>query len=251
VVSFFFFNVNYYPLPPTKTRHCLQCPKVERYSIEKITWSSEHWQSWNTLKQKYYAINKTKRHKFLRSKTPIIVVLWFTSSLGFTSKNDLNALYGSRIGFPSSFLKSWQTWSFLVRFPRLCRACSLWKWGYKSWIARCISPLGCVSSVNGRLSKDSLLRPSLMNCILSSQFIDTIRKERHCALQVHLAHRWQTFSHFARRFFAKVLLPVPGMYEIKELEDSPDNQTFASISQRISSGIPWFINNLNLAHLAR
>jgi len=27
------------------------------------------------------------------------------------------------------------------------------------------------------------------------------------------------------------------MYEMKELEDSPDNQTFASISQRISSGI--------------
>jgi len=34
-----------------------------------------------------------------------------------------------------------------------------------------------------------------------------------------------------RRFFAKVLLLVPGMYEMKELEDSPDNQTFASISQ--------------------
>jgi hypothetical protein len=26
-----------------------------------------------------------------------------------------------------------------------------------------------------------------------------------------------------------VLLPVPGMYEIKELEDSPYNRTFASI----------------------
>jgi len=74
-----------------------------------------------------------------------------------------------------------------------------------------------------------------MNCILSSRFIDTIPKEQHVALQVHLA---QTFSRFARRFFAKVLLPIPGMYEMKELEDSPDNQTFASISQRISSGIP-------------
>jgi hypothetical protein len=77
-----------------------------------------------------------------------------------------------------------------------------------------------------------------MNCILSSQFIDTIPKERHCALQVHLAHQWQTFSHFARCFFAKVLLLIPSMYEMKELKDSPDNQTFASISQRISSGIP-------------
>jgi len=37
----------------------------------------------------------------------------------------------------------------------------------------------------------------------------------------------------------------------QELEDSLDNRTFASISQRISSGILWFINNLNLAHLAR
>jgi len=55
----------------------------------------------------------------------------------------------------------------------------------------------------------------------------------------------------ARHFFAKVFLPVPGMYEMKELEDSPDNRTFASINQWISSGIPWFINNLNLAHLAR
>jgi hypothetical protein len=35
----------------------------------------------------------------------------------------------------------------------------------------------------------------------------------------------------------KCFLPVPGKYEIKELEDSPDNQTFASISQRISSVI--------------
>jgi hypothetical protein len=35
-----------------------------------------------------------------------------------------------------------------------------------------------------------------------------------------------------------VLLPIPAMYEVKELEDSPDNQTFASISQQISSGIP-------------
>jgi hypothetical protein len=48
-----------------------------------------------------------------------------------------------------------------------------------------------------------------------------------------------------------MLLPVPGMYEMKELEDSPDNQTFALIIQQISSGIPWFINNLNLSHLAR
>ena len=140
--------------------------------------------------------------------------------LGFTSKNGLNALYGSGICFPSSFLKNWQTRSFLVRFPRLWRACSLWNYGHKSWIARCTSPLGCVSRVNRRLSKDPLLRPSLMNCILSSRFTDTIPKERHFALQVHLAHLWQTFSHFARRFFAKVFLPVPGMYEMKELEDS-------------------------------
>ena len=75
-----------------------------------------------------------------------------------------------------------------------------------------------------------------MNCILSSQFTDTIPKEQHVALQVNLAHL--TFSHFARRFFAKVLLPVPDMYEMKELEDSPDNRTFASISLRTSSGIP-------------
>jgi len=177
--------------------------------------------------------------------------LWLTSSLGFTSKNGLNAFYGSRICFPSSFLKNWQIGSFLVRFPRLCRACSLWNCGHKSWIARCTSPLGCISRVNRRLSKDSLLRPSLMNCILSSRFTDTIPKKRYFALQVHLAHLWQTCNHFARRFFAKVLLPVLGMYEMKELEDSPDNRTFASISQRISSGIPWFINNRNLAHLAR
>jgi len=177
--------------------------------------------------------------------------LWLTSSLCFTSKNGLNALYGSGIWFPSNFLKNWQTESFLVRFPRLCRACSLWNCGHKSWIARCTSLLGCVSRVNRILSKDSLLRPSLMNCILSSQFTDTIPKERHFALQVHLAYLWQTCSHFARRFFAKVLLPIPGMYEMKELEDSPDNRTFASISQRISSRIPWFINNCNIAHLAR
>jgi len=177
--------------------------------------------------------------------------LWLTSSLGFTSKNGLHALYGSRIGFPSSFLKNWHTRSFIVRFPRLSRSCSLWKWGHKSCISRCTSPLGCVSRVNRRLSKDSLLRPSLMNCILSSRFIDTIPKEWHCALQVYLAHRWQTFSRIARCFFAKVFLSVPGMYEMKELEDSPDNQTFASISQQISSRIPWFINNINLAHLAR
>ena len=93
--------------------------------------------------------------------------LWLTSSLGFTSKNGLNALYGSGICFPSSFLKNWQTVSFLVRFPRLCRACSLRNCGHKSWIARCTSPLGCVSRVNRRLSKESLLMPSLMNCILS------------------------------------------------------------------------------------
>jgi len=36
-----------------------------------------------------------------------------------------NALYGSGIGFPSSFLKNWQTGSFIVRFLRLCQACSL------------------------------------------------------------------------------------------------------------------------------
>jgi len=173
--------------------------------------------------------------------------LWLTSSLGFMSKNGLNALYGSGIGFPSSFLKNWQMGFFLVRFPRLYWACSLWNCGHKSWIARCTSPLGCVSRVNRTLSKDLLLRPSLMNCILSTQFIDIIPKERHVALEVHLA---QTFSHFAWRFFAKMLLPVPSMYEMKELEDSPENQTFASFSQRISSGIPWFINNLNLAHLA-
>jgi len=28
------------------------------------------------------------------------------------------------------------------------------------------------------------------------------------------------------------------MYEMKELEDSPDNRTFALISHQISSGIP-------------
>jgi len=177
--------------------------------------------------------------------------LWHTSSLDFTSKNVLNALYGSGISFSSSFLKIDKQGLFLVRFLRLSRSCSLWKWSHKSWIARCTSPLECVSRVNKRLSKDYLLRPSLMNCILSSRFIDTISKEQHCALQAHLAHRWQTFSRFARRFFAKVLLPVPGMYEMKELEDSLDNQTFASIIQQISSGIPWFINNLNLSHLAR
>jgi hypothetical protein len=163
----------------------------------------------------------------------------------------LNALYGSGIGFPSSFLKNWQIWSFLVRFPRLCRACSLWNCGHKSWIARRTSPLRCVSRVNRRLSKDPLFRPSLMNCILSSRCTDTVPKEWYFALQVHRAHLWQTFSRFARRFFAKVLLPIPGIYEMKELEDSPDNRTFASISQRISSGIPWFINNLNLSHLVR
>jgi hypothetical protein len=96
--------------------------------------------------------------------------LWLTSSLGFTSKNSLNALYGSGIGFPSSFLKNWQTGSFIVRFPRLSQSCSLWNCGHKSWIARCTSPLGCLSRVNRRLSKDPLLRPSLMNCILSSRF---------------------------------------------------------------------------------
>jgi hypothetical protein len=68
-----------------------------------------------------------------------------------------------------------------------------------------------------------------MNCILSSRFTDTIPKERHFALQVHVAHLLLTFSRFAR-FFAKVLLHVLGMYEMKELEDSPDNRTFASIS---------------------
>jgi len=108
----------------------------------------------------------------------------------FKSKNGLNALYGLGIGFPSSFLKNWQTGSFLVRFPRLCQACSLWNYGHKSWIARCTSPLGCVSRVNIRLSKDPLLRSSLMNCILSSRFTDIIPKERHVTLQVHLAHLW-------------------------------------------------------------
>jgi hypothetical protein len=29
-VSEFFFNINYYPFPPTKMRHYPQCPKVER-----------------------------------------------------------------------------------------------------------------------------------------------------------------------------------------------------------------------------
>ena len=144
-----------------------------------------------------YFIFLKKKHVYVQ--VVVIVVHIFPC---FTSKNDLNTLYRSRIGFPSSFLKNWQTWSFLVRFLRLYRACSLWNCGHKSWIAWCTSPLGCVSRVNRRLSKDSLLRPSLMNCILSSQFIDTIPKERHCALQVHLAHRWQTFSRFARCFFA-------------------------------------------------
>jgi hypothetical protein len=74
-----------------------------------------------------------------------------------------------------------------------------------------------------------------MNCILSSRFTDIIPKERHVALQVHLAHLCQTFSRFARCFFAKMFLPVPGMYEMKELKDSPDNRTIALISQRISS----------------
>jgi len=140
---------------------------------------------------------------------------------------------------------------FFYQIPRTKSIMFFMKWGHKSWIARCTSPLGCVSKVNRRLSKDSLLSSSLMNCMLSSRFIDIIPKKRHCVLQVHLAHRWQTFSRFAWCFFAKVLLPVPGMYEIKELEDSPDNRTFASIIQRISSRIPWFINNLNLSHLAR
>jgi len=44
-------------------------------------------------------------------------------------------------------------------------------------------------------------------------------------------HIGDNFSHFARRFFAKVLLPVPGMYEMKEFDNSPDNRTFALISQ--------------------
>jgi len=82
--------------------------------------------------------------------------LWLTSSLGFTSKNGLNARYGSKIGFPSSFLKNWQIGSFIFRFPRLSRSCSLWNYGHKSWIARCTSPLGYVSKFNRRLSKDSL-----------------------------------------------------------------------------------------------
>jgi hypothetical protein len=44
-------------------------------------------------------------------------------------------------------------------------------------------------------------------------------------------HIGDNFSRFARRFFAKVLLHVPGMYEMKELDNSPDNRTFALISQ--------------------
>jgi hypothetical protein len=39
------------------------------------------------------------------------------------------------------------------------------------------SPLECVSRVNRRLSKDPLLRSSLMNCILSSRVTDIIPKE--------------------------------------------------------------------------
>ena len=80
-------------------------------------------------------------------------------------------LYGSRIGFPSSFLKNWQTRSFLVRFPRLCRRCSLWNCGHKSWIARCTSPLRCISRVNRRLSKDPLLRPSLQIPFLKNDML--------------------------------------------------------------------------------
>ena len=153
----------------------------------------------------------------------------------FYTQEWLKRPYRSGIGFPSSFLKNWQTWSFLVRFPRLYRAYSLWKWGHKSWIARYTSSLGCVSRVNKRLSKDSLLKPSLMNCILSSWFIDSIPKERHCALQVHLAHLWQIFNYFARHFFAKMLLPVPGICKTKELEDSYDKQTFASIISNLET----------------
>jgi hypothetical protein len=133
---------------------------------------------------------KPKDTNFYKLRLKSYLWLWLTSSLGFTSKNGLNALYGSRIDFPSIFLKNWQTGSFIVRFSRLSRSCSLWNCGHKSWIARCTSPLGCVSRVNRRLSKDPLLRSSLMNCILSSQFRDTIPKEWHVALQVHLAHQW-------------------------------------------------------------
>jgi len=48
------------------------------------------------------------------------------------TKVEVSALYGSGIGFPSSFLKNWQTGSFIVRFPRLSRSCSLWNCGHKS-----------------------------------------------------------------------------------------------------------------------
>jgi hypothetical protein len=78
-----------------------------------------------------------------------------------------------------------------------------------------------------------------------------VERTYHEVLSTVVDELWQTFSCFTWRFFAKVLLPIPSVYEIKELEDSPDNRTFALISQRISSGITWFINNLNLSHLAR
>jgi hypothetical protein len=90
---------------------------------------------------------------------PVVVIvthifLWF-----YVQKQFKRPLW-VRDKLPIQFLKNWQIEFFLVRFPRLCRSCSLWKWGHKSWIARCTSPLGCVSRVNRRLSKDSLLRPS-------------------------------------------------------------------------------------------
>ena len=75
-----------------------------------------------------------------------------------------------------------------------------------------------------------------MNCILSSRVTDTIPKERHVALQVH----------FARCFFAKVLLPVPGMYEMKELKDSPDNRT---LFQLASEYLQEFHNSLTTSIL--
>jgi hypothetical protein len=62
-----------------------------------------------------------------------------------------------------------------------------------------------------------------MNCILSSQFINIIPKERHYALEVHLTLLLQTFNHFAWHFFPKVFLPILGMSEIKELKDSHNN----------------------------
>ena len=46
-------------------RHCPQCPKVERWSIEDITWNNKHWQTWNTLKQ---ILEITKQNNMLLIK---------------------------------------------------------------------------------------------------------------------------------------------------------------------------------------